>query len=137
MTEAELRRALIAEGVSPVAVEAAASATWGNAAGERYAAHRHGYDKVLLALAGSISFDLPEAARLARLTRGQRLDLPAGTLHAAVVGPAGVRCLEVHLPGGSLAARTDVPRPSPLHAPRRRSSEAGEGSAEAEADPSR
>jgi len=31
-------------------------------------------------------------------------DLPAGTLHGAVVGPHGVECLEAHLPAGRLDA---------------------------------
>ena len=35
---------------------------------------------------------------------GDRLDLPAGTRHDAVVGPDGVRCLEAHLAAGTLAA---------------------------------
>ena len=39
---------------------------------------------------------------------GDRLDLPAGTRHDALVGPTGVTCLEAHLPAGSLA-RVDAP----------------------------
>ena len=35
---------------------------------------------------------------------GDRLDLPAGTSHDAVVGPDGVTCLEAHLPAGRLPA---------------------------------
>jgi quercetin dioxygenase-like cupin family protein len=104
MTEADLRPALVAEGVPPATVEAAPSTTWGNGPGDRYAAHRHGFDKVLLALAGSITFDLPELGRTITLTAGDRLDLPSGSAHAAVVGPRGVECLELHLPAGSLAA---------------------------------
>jgi hypothetical protein len=34
---------------------------------------------------------------------GDRLDLPAETLHAALVGDNGVTCFEAHLPAGSLA----------------------------------
>jgi hypothetical protein len=37
------------------------------------------------------------------LAAGDRLELPAGTIHDAVVGPDGVTCLEAHLPAGSLA----------------------------------
>ena len=37
-------------------------------------------------------------------TTGDRLELPAGTLHEAVVGPAGVDCLEAHRPTGTLTA---------------------------------
>jgi hypothetical protein len=105
MTEAELRASLIAEGMPVAALDAAESSSWGNGAGDRYAAHDHGYDKVLLVLAGSIIFELPAAGRTPTVTAGQRLDLPAGTRHAAVVGPDGVRCLELHLPAGSLATR--------------------------------
>jgi hypothetical protein len=36
------------------------------------------------------------------LRDGDRLDLPAGVDHDAVVGPAGVTCLEAHLPAGQL-----------------------------------
>jgi hypothetical protein len=31
------------------------------------------------------------------MTPGDRLDLPAGVLHAALVGEQGVVCLEAHL----------------------------------------
>jgi hypothetical protein len=106
MTEAELRVALIAEGVPAAALEAAGASTWGNGPGDRYAAHQHAYDKVLLALSGSITFELPAVRRQATIAAGQRLDLPAGTLHGALVGTDGVRCLELHLPAGSLTARS-------------------------------
>jgi hypothetical protein len=33
------------------------------------------------------------------LNPGDRLDLPAGTVHDAVVGPQGVVCLEAHRGG--------------------------------------
>ncbi len=45
---------------------------------------------------GSITFGLPEAGRWLLLKAGDRLDLPAGTLHEARVGPQGVLCLEAH-----------------------------------------
>ncbi len=77
---------------------------WANGPGDTYAAHRHAYDKVLVAESGSITFHLPELGRDEVLTAGDRLELPAGTLHAATVGSAGVSCLETHLPAGSLAA---------------------------------
>ena len=41
--------------------------------------------------------------RTIELAAGDRLELPAGTTHDAVVGPAGVTCLEAHLPSGTLA----------------------------------
>ena len=92
---------LRAEGLAPT--------TWANGPGDRYAAHEHGYDKVIVALRGSIRFGLPATGDALDLGQGDRLELPAGTSHDAHVGPAGVECLEAHLEAGSragLALRT-------------------------------
>lgn len=62
-----------------------------------YAAHSHSYDKVIYVVRGSITFGLPELGQSLTLQAGDRLDLPANTVHAAVVGPQGVTCLEAHL----------------------------------------
>jgi quercetin dioxygenase-like cupin family protein len=71
---------------------------WSNGPGDRYAAHRHAYHKVIYCVEGSITFTLPEMDnRSFLMTPGDRLDLPAGTLHAALVGDDGVVCLEAHL----------------------------------------
>ena len=70
---------------------------WANDPGDRYAAHEHGYDKVLVAVEGAITFVLPATGAVIELDAGDRLDLPAGTSHAATVGEDGVRCLEAHL----------------------------------------
>lgn len=78
------------------------ASSWSNGPGDRYPAHRHDYDKVLVAATGSITFDLPELDEQVDLHAGDRLDLPAGTLHGAIVGPRGVTCLEAHLGGGVL-----------------------------------
>ena len=87
--EGELRRLLRAEGLDAY--------RWSNRAGDRYAPHRHPYDKVIICVRGSIQFTLPEAGHVAlALAQGDRLDLPAGTLHAALVGEGGVVCLEAH-----------------------------------------
>ena len=100
MTATDLADRLHAEGLS--------GSSWSNGPGEIYAAHEHGYDKVLVVTAGSIRFGLPgrrstggEAASV-DLNVGDRLDLPAGTAHDAVVGPRGVTCFEAHLESGSL-----------------------------------
>jgi uncharacterized protein YjlB len=77
--------------------------TWANGPGVRYPAHEHGYDKVVAVERGSITFGLPATGTSLALAAGDRLELPAGTAHDALVGPAGVSCLEAHLPGGSLA----------------------------------
>jgi uncharacterized protein YjlB len=99
---AELLDRLRREGLAPSA--------WSNGAGDRYAEHSHGYDKVLVTTDGSITFHLPADGRDVALRAGERLELPAGTGHAATVGPAGVTCLEAHLPAGALA-------PTPRHRP--------------------
>jgi quercetin dioxygenase-like cupin family protein len=67
---------------------------WGNAAGEIYPPHVHGYDKVIYVVEGSIDFGLPDGR--IDLLAGDRLDLPTGVEHSASVGPQGVRCLEAH-----------------------------------------
>ena len=77
--------------------------SWSNGPGDRYAAHEHAYDKVIVVERGSIRFGLPATAATVELVAGDRLELPAGTAHDAVVGPAGVTCLEAHLPAGTLA----------------------------------
>ena len=76
---------------------------WSNGPGDRYAAHDHGYDKVIAVERGSIRFGLPATGGAIDLAAGDRLELPAGTAHDALVGEAGVACLEAHLPAGSLA----------------------------------
>ncbi len=70
---------------------------WTNDPGELYRTHRHAYRKVLYVARGSIRFELHPGG-LIDLRAGDRLDLPAGVEHSAVVGPDGVVCLEAHLP---------------------------------------
>jgi quercetin dioxygenase-like cupin family protein len=102
MRESALQARLEGEGL--------AASTWGNGPFDHYAEHRHGYDKVLVAAAGSITFHLPEIERDVLLEAGDRLDLPAGTLHGADVGADGVTCLEAHRPAGAFG-------PEPKHIP--------------------
>ena len=78
---------------------------WSNGPGDRYAAHDHAYDKVIVVERGSIRFGLPGsggAGDAIDLVEGDRLELPAGTAHDATVGSTGVDCLEAHLPAGVL-----------------------------------
>ena len=84
--------------------EALPPGRWSNGPGDRYAAHDHGYDKVIVVESGSIRFGLPGSAGAAELSVGDRLELPARTRHDAVVGPDGVVCLESHAPAGTLGA---------------------------------
>lgn len=85
-TEASVRAVFAAEGLSPYA--------WSNGPGDRYAVHTHSYDKVLICARGSIVFEA--GGRDLTLQAGDRLDLPAGTPHGAVVGSGGCVCLEAH-----------------------------------------
>jgi len=91
----DLARRLREQGLEP--------AGWANGPGDRYAAHAHGYDKVIVVEHGSIRFGLPATNDAIDLEAGDRLELPAGTTHDALVGSDGVACLEAHLPPGSLA----------------------------------
>jgi quercetin dioxygenase-like cupin family protein len=99
VTLAEVQERLASEGLS--------AAPWSNGPGDRYDAHSHTYDKVLVATAGTITFHLGDGGGDVELQTGDRLELPAGTTHAAAVGTRGVTCLEAHLPAGTLAS---VPR---------------------------
>lgn len=85
---AAVARRLRAEGVEPYA--------WSNGPGDRYAAHEHGYTKLLMCAAGSITFLVGQNAEPVELRPGEGFVLPAGTSHAAIVGPSGCTCLEGH-----------------------------------------
>jgi quercetin dioxygenase-like cupin family protein len=74
--------------------EAAACYAWSNGPGTAYGTHTHSYRKILYCLRGSIRFDLVASGESIELEPGDRLDLPPGTPHAAVVGPGGVTCVE-------------------------------------------
>lgn len=93
---AALTNRLRAEGLDPK--------PWSNGTGDRYPAHDHSYDKVIVCAAGSIRFGLPGSGDTLALIPGHRLELPAGTSHDAVVGADGVTCLEAHLPAGVVPA---------------------------------
>jgi quercetin dioxygenase-like cupin family protein len=59
-------------------------------------AHSHPYHKVIYVVQGAMTLGLP--GQNITLRAGDRLDLPQGTRHDAVVGPEGVACLEAHRP---------------------------------------
>ena len=74
--------------------EASGCYSWSNGPGDRYAPHSHGYEKVLYCVDGSIAFVLEGQGQRLELTAGDRIVLPAGTVHAAEVGPIGCTCIE-------------------------------------------
>ncbi len=86
-SEGELLATLAAEGLTAY--------RWSNNPGDRYAPHTHPYHKVLYVVSGSITFELHPGGSIT-LYPGDRLDLPAGTVHSAIVGVEGVVCLEGH-----------------------------------------
>jgi quercetin dioxygenase-like cupin family protein len=73
--------------------EASDCYSWSNGPGDRYAAHSHGYEKVLYCVEGSITFVLGRGGEEVELKAGDRLVLPAGTVHSAVVGGSGCTCV--------------------------------------------
>jgi hypothetical protein len=86
--KAELLKIMAREGLDPY--------TWSNGPGDVYSAHQHSYHKVIYVVTGSITFGLPEKNDFVELRAGDRLDLPSGVRHNAVVGEQGVVCLEAH-----------------------------------------
>jgi quercetin dioxygenase-like cupin family protein len=74
--------------------EAGSCQAWSNGPGDRYGAHTHSYEKVLYCVEGSITFSLDQEQRQIHLEAGERMALPAGTVHSAQVGPGGVTCIE-------------------------------------------
>jgi len=94
VTPGELEARLAEQGLTP--------SSWSNGPGDEYATHQHAYDKVLVVARGSITFHLVDTGADVHLEQGERLDLPAGTAHAATVGAHGVTCLEAHLDAATL-----------------------------------
>lgn len=88
-SESELESIFRNEGLSP--------RWWSNGPGDRYGAHSHGYHKVLYCSRGSIRFQL-DGGRQIDLAPGDRLEIPPGVTHSAVVGPRGVACIEAPRP---------------------------------------
>jgi len=88
-TRNEIEERLISENLN--------ATSWSNGPGDRYSTHAHDFDKVIYVVEGEITFALPETGRELSLHAGDRLDLPAHTPHAAVVGASGVICLEAHI----------------------------------------
>jgi quercetin dioxygenase-like cupin family protein len=70
--------------------------SWSNGPHDAYAAHSHSYDKVIFVVRGSITFGLPKSGQELTLKAGDRLNLPAHTVHAAGFGADGAVCLEAH-----------------------------------------
>lgn len=74
--------------------EASNCYAWSNGPGDRYAPHSHSYEKVLYCVDGSITFVLEREGKELVLNAGDRMVLPRGTVHSAVVGNEGCTCIE-------------------------------------------
>jgi uncharacterized protein YjlB len=86
--QSTLWRRMTDEGLNPY--------SWSNGPFDTYSEHSHSYNKVIYVVQGSITFGLPGLGKQLDLKAGDRLDLPAGTVHDARVGAQGVVCLEAH-----------------------------------------
>jgi len=80
--------------MSKLRAQATGCYSWSNGPGDRYAPHSHGYEKVLYCVEGSIRFQLENEGRTLELKAGDRMVLPPGTVHSAVVGDQGCTCIE-------------------------------------------
>ncbi len=87
-TQSTLWQLMTDEGLNPY--------SWSNDPHDVYQAHLHPYSKVIYVVQGGITFGLPESGEYFALKAGDRLDLPAGVVHEALVGAWGVVCLEAH-----------------------------------------
>lgn len=87
-TEELLLQIMLKQGLNPY--------SWSNGPHDIYSAHKHNYNKVIYVVSGSITFGLPALNKQVTLNPGDRLDLLAGAVHDARVGPHGVVCLEGH-----------------------------------------
>ena len=88
-TEEELRETLIEQQLKVY--------HWSNDPNDVYAGHTHGYHKVIYVVKGTITFDFPTRQQSVNLRAGDRLEVPAGMRHSALVGSDGVTCLEAHI----------------------------------------
>jgi len=70
---------------------------WDNTPNFRYGIRSHGYDKVLYVVEGSLEITLPDSNQRMRLKPGDRVDIPAGVRHGAIVGSSGAKCVEAAL----------------------------------------
>jgi quercetin dioxygenase-like cupin family protein len=67
---------------------------WENSPNYRYAVRTHGYTKVLYVIEGLIEVTLPDTNERVKLRAGDRLEIPAGVRHGAIVGGGGAKCVE-------------------------------------------
>ncbi len=74
---------------------------WSADPGTPFASHTHPHHKVLFCEDGEITFMVGSESWV--MHPGDRLDLPAGTVHTALAGPSGVTCVEAFQPSPRIA----------------------------------
>ena len=67
---------------------------WSRKPRDAFDVHTHEYKKTLFCVEGEITFSLPTLKHSFTLKHGDRLILPAGIPHGAIVGAEGVSCIE-------------------------------------------
>lgn len=85
-TEADLHAQMVSEGLAPY--------KWSSNPQDVFQAHDHPYEKIIIVVAGSITFGFPIEGEPTTLFPGDRLNLPSRVMHNAVAGKNGVVCLE-------------------------------------------
>ena len=85
-TEEEITRIMRDEGLAP--------SRWVQPSGAVFPEQEKEHAVVIFVVSGSITYGFPIEGAPTELEAGDRLDLPAGVAHNAVVGPDGIVCLE-------------------------------------------
>jgi quercetin dioxygenase-like cupin family protein len=67
---------------------------WDNTPNYRYAVRTHGYNKVMYVVEGNIEVTLPDSNQRIKLRAGDRVEIPAGVRHGAIIGSNGAKCVE-------------------------------------------
>jgi quercetin dioxygenase-like cupin family protein len=67
---------------------------WDNTPNHRYAVRSHGYTKVMYVVEGVLEVTLPDSNQRVKLRSGDRVEIPAGIRHGAIVGSTGAKCVE-------------------------------------------
>lgn len=67
---------------------------WDNTPNYRYAVRTHGYKKVMYVVEGTIEVTLPDSNQRIKMRAGDRVEIPAGVRHGAIIGSSGAKCVE-------------------------------------------
>jgi quercetin dioxygenase-like cupin family protein len=85
-TLSNITRQMQGEGLRPY--------TWENRPNYRYAVRSHGYAKIMHVVDGIMEVSLPDSNQRVKLRAGDRIEIPAGIRHGAIIGSSGAKCIE-------------------------------------------